>query len=120
VLWIIASNKAAGPDNIPVEFYQHCWDIVKWDLMKLFHSFHAGTLDVFRLNYSVITLIPKVSGNDKISQYRPICLLRCIYKLLTKTLTLRLEPYMKRLIGLYQNAFMKEKKIHCGWYHVPA
>jgi hypothetical protein len=96
----MASNKAAG---LAVEFYHHYWDIVKWDVMKLFHAFHASTLDVHRLNYGVITLIQKIVGANKISQYRPICLLRCIYKLITKTLTIRLEPYIKKTIGMNQN-----------------
>jgi hypothetical protein len=58
--------------------------------MNLFHAFHAITLDVPILNYGVITLLPKISSDDKISQYRLICLLRCMYKLITKTLTLRI------------------------------
>jgi hypothetical protein len=67
----MAPNKAPGPDNIPIEFedfYKHCWDLVKWDIMNLFHAFHAGCLDVSRLNYGVITLLPKIVGADKISQ----------------------------------------------------
>jgi hypothetical protein len=28
-LFSMAPNKAPGPDNIPIEFYQHCWDIIK-------------------------------------------------------------------------------------------
>jgi hypothetical protein len=89
-LFSMAPNKSPGPDNIPIEFYQHCWDLVKWDIMNLFHDFRAGCLDVSRLNYGVITLLPKIVGANKISQYRPIFLLRCIYKLITKTLTLRI------------------------------
>jgi hypothetical protein len=37
--------------------------------MKLFHAFHAGCLDVSILNYGIITLLPKITGADKISQY---------------------------------------------------
>ena len=33
-------NTAPGPDHIPVEFYQHCWDIIKGDLVALFEDFH--------------------------------------------------------------------------------
>jgi hypothetical protein len=113
-LFSMAPNKAPGPNNIPIEFYQHCWDIIKWDVMNLFHAFHAGSLDVARLNYGIITLLPKVSGADKITQYRPICLLRCIYKLITKTLTLRIEPYASKMIGKNQNAFMKKRCIVDG------
>jgi hypothetical protein len=59
-------NRAPGPDEIPSEFYQHCWDIVKGDIMRLFEHFYEGTLDVQRLNYGIITLLPKVSEANKI------------------------------------------------------
>jgi hypothetical protein len=29
-------NKAPGPDRFPAEFYQSCWEIIKYDLMELF------------------------------------------------------------------------------------
>jgi hypothetical protein len=45
-LFKMESNKAVGPDNIPVEFYQSCWSIVKEDLVELFAEFHNGGLDV--------------------------------------------------------------------------
>jgi hypothetical protein len=60
------------------------------------------------------TLLPKISGADKITQYRPICLLRCIYKLITKTLTLRLEPFAPKLFSIQQNAFIKKRNIMDG------
>ena len=28
-LFQMEKNKAAGPDSIPIEFYQSCWEIVK-------------------------------------------------------------------------------------------
>jgi hypothetical protein len=53
-------NRAPGPDNIPIEFYQHCWDIVKFDVVNLFIDFHNGSLDIQRINYGIITLLLKV------------------------------------------------------------
>lgn len=38
-LFQMETKKAAGPDKIPIEFYQTCWDIVKNDVMHLFHDF---------------------------------------------------------------------------------
>lgn len=32
-------NKAAGPDKIPIEFYQHCWEIIKEDIVAMFNDF---------------------------------------------------------------------------------
>jgi hypothetical protein len=107
-------NKAAGPNSIPAEFYQICWDIVKKDIVSLFQDFHAGHLDVSRLNYGIITLLPKNKEATKIQQYRPICLLNCIYKLITKVLTIRIEPYAQKLISEHQTAFIKGRNIMTG------
>jgi mannosylglycoprotein endo-beta-mannosidase len=77
-LFQMEHNKAAGPDAIPIEFYQKCWNIVKKDILEMFNDFHDGRLDDSRLNYGVITLLPKVKDAEKIQQFRPICLLNCI------------------------------------------
>ena len=70
-LFSMEKNKAAGPDKIPIEFYQACWDIIKGDIMELFEDFHNGKLDVYRLNYGVITfyqmcrMLPKFNNIDQ-------------------------------------------------------
>ncbi|WVZ79760.1 LOW QUALITY PROTEIN: hypothetical protein U9M48_027301 [Paspalum notatum var. saurae] len=66
-----------------------------------------GEMEVSRLNYGVISLIPKIQGAVRIQQYRLICLLNCLYKLITKVLTLRLEPLVQKLIHRVQTAFLK-------------
>lgn len=55
-------------------------------------------------------------GAHKIQQFRPMCLLCCIYKLITKVLTIRLEPFVDVLFSRHQNAFIK--KGHNGWDYV--
>jgi len=113
-LFSMEKNKAAGPDKIPIEFYQACWDIIKGDIMELFEDFHNGKLDVYRLNYGVITFLPKVQDASKIQQYRPICLLNYLYKWITKVLTIRLEHLADKLILKTQSAFLKGKNIMNG------
>ena len=110
-LFSMEKNKAAGPDKIPIEFYQSCWDIIKAYIIELFEDFHKGTLVVSRLNYGVITLLPKVQDAARIQQFRPICLLNCLYKWITKTLTLRLEQLADKLILKTQSAFLKGRNI---------
>jgi hypothetical protein len=48
-------NKAAGPDDFPIEFYQVCWEIIKYDLMQIFEDFYQHRIDLQRINYGVIT-----------------------------------------------------------------
>jgi hypothetical protein len=38
-LFSMEVNKALGPDNIIVEYYQHCWEFLKNDVMALFVVF---------------------------------------------------------------------------------
>lgn len=43
--------------------------------MRLFDDLQEDCLDIKRLNYGVITLVPKVKDANNIKQYRPICLM---------------------------------------------
>ena len=73
-------NKAPGPDGFPAEFYQNFWDVIKSDLLNMFASLHAGQLELFRLNFGEIILLPKIKDAERIQQYRPICLLNVSFK----------------------------------------
>ena len=59
-LYQMEKNKVADPDSISIEFYQSCWSIIKEVIMGIFHEFHLGVLDVSRINYGIITLLPKI------------------------------------------------------------
>jgi hypothetical protein len=84
-------NKAPGPDGFPAEFYQNFWDVIKGDLLELFSFLHSGQLELFRLNFGEIILLPKVNEAKRIQQYRPICLLNVSFKIFTKVATIRLN-----------------------------
>ncbi|KAE8814708.1 retrotransposon unclassified [Hordeum vulgare] len=118
-LFSMDSDRAHGPDNIPAEFYKHCWDFVKNDMIKLFEAFHNNSLDVARLNYGVITLLPKLNGPKKIQQYRPIFLLWFPYKLITKVLNDRVAIYSDILTSRHQNAYTKRRNMMDGILTLP-
>jgi hypothetical protein len=104
-------NTAPGPDHFPIKFYQHCWEIVKDDLMALFSDFYNMKLDIGRFDYGVITLLPQVKEANNIKQYRPICLLNVIYEIFTKALMLRLDKVMGTIINKCQSGFLKDRNI---------
>jgi hypothetical protein len=87
---------------------------VKDDIIQLFADFHNDQVNISKINYGIITLLPKVSDASRIQQFRPICLLNCLYKLITKTLTLRLEKVADKLIQSNQTTFMKGWNIMSG------
>jgi hypothetical protein len=53
-------NKVLGLDGFPAVFYQKFLDIIKGDLLCMFHDIQVGDLPLFSLNFGVITLIHKV------------------------------------------------------------
>jgi hypothetical protein len=40
-------------------FYQKFWNVVKYDLINMFNAWFRDDLDLYRLNFAMITLIPK-------------------------------------------------------------
>lgn len=107
-------NTAPGPDHMPIEFFQACWSIIKDDILMMFADFSNHNLDIGRLNYGTISLIPKVKEANIIQQYRSICLLNVIYKIFTKALMLRVENVLERIINRSQTAFLKGRNIMDG------
>jgi exonuclease III len=107
-------NKAPGPDGFPAEFYQVFWEVIKDDLLSLFHDFHNENLDLFSLNFGIITLIPKLQGATTIRQFRPICVLNVSFKIFTKVGTNRLNKVAKTVVRPTQTAFMPGRNIMEG------
>ena len=104
-------NKAPGPNGFPAEFYQQFWDVIKGDLMNMFHDLHKGDLLLFSLNFGVITLLPKTQEASKIQQYKPICLLNVIFKIFTKVATTWINSVANRIVSPSHTAFMRGRNI---------
>ncbi|KAJ1686499.1 hypothetical protein LUZ63_017889 [Rhynchospora breviuscula] len=82
----LADNKASGPDGIPNEFCKLHWTIMKPVLMAIFEELYAGTLQLDKLNFAHIILLPKV-------------------------LALRLQPFLPSLVSSSQTGFLKGRLI---------
>jgi hypothetical protein len=67
----------------------------------------------------VITLLPKNEDASTIQKYRTICLLQVLFNIFTKTLTVRLEMYMNKIIHACQTAFIKGRFITDGVMLLP-
>jgi hypothetical protein len=79
--------------------------------MSLFAQLQQGDLELFKLNFGVITLIPKKEDAVQIQQYRPICLLNVSFKIFTKVGTNRITGIAHKVIKPTQSAFMPGRHI---------
>jgi hypothetical protein len=82
--------------------------------MVVFTNFYNDILDIQRLNYGVITLVPKLKEANNIKHFRPIYLLNVDFKCFTKVLTNRLIPVAKKIISKNQTCFIKGRNIFGG------
>ena len=105
-LWSLKAFKALRPDGLHAGFFQRFWltvgDSVKEEIRKVFLS--RKILDY--LNSTSIVLIPKIQCPESINNYRPISLCNSVYKIITKIIVGRLRPYLDKLIGPCQRAFV--------------
>jgi mannosylglycoprotein endo-beta-mannosidase len=114
---VLASMKvdsASGPDDLPVAFFKRFWEILKGPILGLLNDFALGRVDIARLNFGILTLIPKVRGADNVNQFRPIALINVIFKFIAKVYAIRLAPLVNRTIDRSQMAFIKGRALHEG------
>ena len=108
----LANNKSPSLDDFSIEFYKTFWTEIKSLFMECL-DFSKITNQLSKSQYEgVITLLPK-PGKDKLSpsNYRPITLLNCDYKIISKVITNRIHPCLNDLIEKEQNGFMKARNI---------
>jgi hypothetical protein len=102
---------APGLDGLSFIFYQKFWDVIKKDIIAMFDDLYKGELDIYRLNFGLVTLVPKVNDACNMKQFRPISLLNCSFKMFSKLLTNRLGKVAQRLVATNQSAFIKGRYI---------
>jgi hypothetical protein len=98
---------ALGPDGFSFLLYQKFWPLIKEDLMKLIHGFSRGEVNIARLHYAMITLIPKEEEARNLKKFRSISLINCSFKIFAKALNNILVAICDRLLSYNQTAFVK-------------
>jgi hypothetical protein len=105
------AEGAPGPDGFSFLFYQKFWELIKPELLRMFSDWHKGELDLFRLNFSLLTLIPKEPDAKTIQKYRPVALTNCSSNFFSKCVTNRLSIIGEELIAPNQTAFIRGRFI---------
>jgi hypothetical protein len=98
-------KSAPGPDGITNPFIKHFWNLFRVPLLKYAnHCYQNDTLsDNFRR--ARIRLIPKKGNTKLLKNWRPISLLNCFYKIISRAFTNRLKDYMDKLTPIAQKGY---------------
>ncbi|XP_070041197.1 uncharacterized protein [Nicotiana tomentosiformis] len=105
----MSADNSAGPDGYNSSFFHKCWDIIKNDI-KNFVQVSGMSLTKF-YSHTCLVLIPKVDSQSNFSNLRSISLSNFFSKIISKILSIRLNPLLSKLIWGNQSGFIKERMI---------
>lgn len=113
-VWNCSSSKASGPDGLNFMFIKRYWDIFKDDFYNYIKYFESSCQLARGCNPSFMVLIPKKNDPLEISDYRPISLIGCVYKVISKILSMRLTGVISKVVSPNQTAFLEGRQILDG------
>lgn len=90
--------------------FKHFWPALKEFIFAICNSFTLGTVDISRLNFGVLSLIPKVHRADNICHFSPIALVNVSFKIFAKACTSLMNPIAHKMI-YRQFVFLKGRYI---------
>ena len=83
----LESDKAPEPEDFLIFFYQHFWDSIKGDILKVFSDFQCSKMDLSRMNHTFISLISKKAKCMSVQDYSLISIENGVIKLISKILS---------------------------------
>ena len=113
-IWDCGSDKSPGPDGLNFKFIKKFWKIFKPDILRFLDEFYVNGIFPKGGNASFIALIPKVPDPQQLSEYIPISLIGCIYKIISKILARRLKKVMPSIIDERQYVFIEGRHLLHG------
>ena len=91
-------NKSPGLDGLTYEFYKATWDVIGDDFAKVLKVQMTRFRIIESDQHGATRLASKVDGVPAVTELRPITLLNCDYKILSKCFVKRLTPVMPEVI----------------------
>jgi len=106
------SESAPGPDGISYDVYKSTWEVSGRIILDAWnHSVKIGQTSTTQRE-AVITLLEK-KGKDKcdLSNLRPISLSNCDIKICTKTIALRTNKILEKLLSNTQTGYVPGRQV---------
>ena len=106
------NNVAPGSSGFTFDFYKFFWrDIKQFVLRSVDHSFENNRLSVSQ-RLGIISIIPKGEKDKRfLKNWRPLCLLNSLYKIVSGALAERIKPSLDFIIHGDQKGFIAGRYI---------
>lgn len=72
MMFIMDNNKAPEPDDYKAYFSKQNWEIIGEDVIKAIQNFFSLGHLLQEVNFTILSLIPKVANPFCCKDYRPI------------------------------------------------
>lgn len=107
VAFSLNKDSAPGPNGFGGVFYQTYWNIIQKDVCNpVKQLFNNGWL-LTNSNANIITLIPKTKTTDSLDRSMPIALSNFKFKLISKTIVVRLAKIMSFHVSKEKKGFIQ-------------
>jgi hypothetical protein len=104
-------QSAPGIDGFNNRFIKRFWPLFRLPLCEYFASCRLKGRLTKTFGTALIRLIPKKGDTTQIKNWRPISLLSCFYKVISKAVNRRLDRVIDKLTSLNQKAYNKDRYI---------
>lgn len=102
------NNKSPGSDGYPIEFYIQFWHLISPLFVRMVNEIKSSGNIPQKMNTAHISVLIKPYKDPTLtSSYSPISLINCNLKIISKTLTNRLESVIFYLIYSDQTGFIR-------------
>jgi hypothetical protein len=105
-------NSAPGIDGICNRYIRKFWPFFREPLLRYTRECLATGKMTDTFNTALIKRIPKKGDCTKVKNWRPISLLSCCYKIVSRVVNSRLDKVIDKVTSMSQKAYNSKRFIH--------
>jgi len=108
------NNKAPGLDGLSYEFYKATWEIIKETFVMVLQCQLDRQSIVDSNTFGATRLSSKVAGVPQVDELRPLTMLNCDYRIMSKFFVKRMKPVLPFVIKSGQLCTVGKRNILFG------